>query len=185
MITVPGADSFYIEQGEHTEDYVKRKFELMEQTLSEHHEEIAAVIMKPLVQRTRYMRMYDAKYISLLGQSCDKDNVHLIADEIALGFGRTGTLFVCEQASISPDFLCLPNSLAGGYLPLSVTLTNNKLCEAFYDYYETIRTFLHSHSFSGNRLACAAALTTLGMFHSQDDIQRNKSLIQRVDNNAV
>ena len=109
VITVPGADSYYMEPGESVEEYVQSKFNHMEQTLSEHHEEIAAVIIEPLVQCAGYMRMYDAKYITLLRQACDKYGIHLIADEIAVGFGRTGTLFACEQANITPDFMCLSN----------------------------------------------------------------------------
>jgi len=184
VITVPGADSFYMEEGETVDDYVQRKFVNMEETLSKHHEEIAAVIIEPLVQCAGYMRMYDAKYITLLRQACDKYNVHLIVDEIAVGFGRTGTMFACEQADISPDFMCLSKGLTGGYLPLSVVLTTNEIYDAFYDDYETMRAFLHSHSYTGNPLACAAALATLSIFRTQDTIQRNKGLIQRIEKNA-
>ena len=184
VITVPGADSYYMEPGESVEEYVQSKFNHMEQTLSEHHEEIAAVIIEPLVQCAGYMRMYDAKYITLLRRACDKYDIHLIADEIAVGFGRTGTLFACEQANITPDFMCLSKGLTGGYLPLSCVLTTNQIYDAFYDDYETMRAFLHSHSYTGNPLACAAALATLGIFHTQDIVQKNKKLIQRIERNA-
>ncbi len=185
VITVPGADSYHSEPGEATEDYVRRKFADMEATLSQHHEEIAAVIIEPLVQCAGYMRMYDAMYITLLREACNKYNVHLIADEIAVGFGRTGTMFACEQAAISPDFMCLSKGLTGGYLPLSVVMTTNNIYDAFYDDYETMRAFLHSHSYTGNPLACAAALATLSIFRHQDTIQRNNSLIQRMQTNAL
>ena len=184
VITVPGADSYNMEQGEKTEDYVLRMFSHMEKTLSEHHEEISAVIVEPLVQCAGYMRMYDAKYLTLLRAACDKYNVHLIADEIAVGFGRTGTMFACEQADISPDFMCLSKGLTGGYLPLSVVLTTNQVYDAFYDDYETMRAFLHSHSYTGNPLACAAALATLSIFRNNDVIQRNKGLIERISENG-
>jgi adenosylmethionine-8-amino-7-oxononanoate aminotransferase len=90
--------------------------------------------------------------------------VHLIADEIAVGFGRTGTLFACEQANITPDFLCLSKGLTGGYLPLSAVLTRDDVYQAFYDDYATLKAFLHSHSYTGNPLACSAALATLELF---------------------
>ena len=98
---------------------------------------------------------------ALLREACDRHGVHLIADEIAVGFGRTGTMFACEQAGIRPDFLCLSKGLTGGYLPLSAVLTTEPIYAAFYDEYAKLNAFLHSHSFTGNPLACAAALATL------------------------
>ncbi len=184
VITVPGADSYNMETGEQSEEYVQRMFAHMEATLSEHHEEICAVIVEPLVQCAGNMRMYDPEYLTLLRAACDKYNVHLIADEIAVGFGRTGTMFACEQANISPDYMCLSKGLTGGYLPLSVVMTTNQIYNAFYDDYESMRGFLHSHSYTGNPLACAAALATLGIFRGNDTIQRNKGLIQRIQDNG-
>ena len=110
------------------------------------------------------MRMYDPVYLELLRAACDRHQVHLIADEIAVGFGRTGTLFACEQAGIRPDFLCLSKGLTGGYLPLSAVLTTDTVYRAFYDDYVKLNAFLHSHSFPGNPLACAAALASLAIF---------------------
>ena len=180
VITVAGADSYYMQAGEETQSYVERRFAEMESVLAQHHEEICAVIVEPLVQCAGYMRMYDAYYLSLLRKACDKYHVHLIADEIAVGFGRTGTLFACEQAGICPDFMCLSKGLTGGYLPLSVTLTTNQIYEAFYDDYVSMKAFLHSHSYTGNPLACAAALATLNIFRRNDVIQKNKILIDRI-----
>ena len=100
----------------------------------------------------------------------------LIADEIAVGFGRTGTMFACEQAGIRPDFLCLSKGLTGGYLPLSVVMTTDSMYEAFYDDYVKLNAFLHSHSYTGNPLACSAALATLGIFAEDDVIERNRAL---------
>jgi adenosylmethionine-8-amino-7-oxononanoate aminotransferase len=108
-----------------------------------------------------------------LREACDHHGVHLIADEIAVGFGRTGTLFACEQASIAPDFLCVSKGLTGGYLPLSAVLTTENVYAAFYDDYAKLTAFLHSHSYTGNPLACAAALATLGIFESDEVIARN------------
>ncbi len=107
----------------------------MQAVLEQHADDIAAVIVEPLVQCAGGMRMYDPVYLSLLRAACDRHDVHLIADEIAVGFGRTGTLFACEQAAISPDFLCLSKGLTGGYLPLSVVLTGEQVYEAFYAEY--------------------------------------------------
>ena len=110
------------------------------------------------------MRMYDPVYLTLLREACDRHQVHLIADEIAVGFGRTGTLFACEQAGIRPDFMCLSKGLTGGYLPLSTVMTTDGVYAAFYDEYVRLNAFLHSHSFTGNPLACAAARASLAIF---------------------
>jgi len=122
------------------------------------------------------MRMYDPVYLKLLRAACDKYHVHLIADEIAVGFGRTGTLFACEQAAISPDFMCLSKGLTGGYLPLSAVLTTNQVYQAFYDDYQKLTAFLHSHSYTGNALACRAGLATLEIFQQHNVISNNKQL---------
>ena len=180
VLAVPGADNFYMEAGESSEEYVTRKFAPMEELLQQNHAEICAVVVEPLVQCAGYMRMYDAHYLTLLRQACDRYNVHLIADEIAVGFGRSGTMFACEQAQISPDFMCLSKGLTGGYLPLSVVMTTNRIYDAFYDDYTTLKAFLHSHSYTGNPLACAAALATLGIFQREDTIKRNRSLIEKI-----
>ena len=127
--------------------------------------------------------MYDPVYLRLLREACDRYGVHLIADEIAVGFGRTGTLFACEQADIAPDFLCLSKGLTGGYLPLSVVLTSEAVYAAFYDEYVAMRAFLHSHSFTGNPLACAAALATLDIFRQRAGA-RAKSRAGRADGGA-
>jgi len=176
VITVPGPDCYYREPGESWADYSTRRFTLMEQALQEHAETVCAVIIEPLVQCAGNMRMYDPVYLKLLRAACDKYNVHLIADEIAVGFGRTGTLFACEQAAISPDFMCLSKGLTGGYLPLSAVLTTNQVYQAFYDDYQKLTGFLHSHSYTGNALACRAGLATLEIFQQQAVIENNKQL---------
>jgi len=111
-----------------------------------------------------------------LRDACDRHQVHLIADEIAVGFGRTGTLFACEQAGISPDFMCLSKGLTGGFLPLSAVLTTGQVYQAFYDDYVNLTAFLHSHSYTGNPLACRAALATLGIFRDENVIVNNRNL---------
>lgn len=179
-ITVPSPDCYLRDQGESCADYSTRMFSHMEQALEQHAGEVCAVIVEPLVQCAGSMRMYDAAYLKLLRTACDHYNVHLIADEIAVGFGRTGTLFACEQAGISPDFMCLSKGLTGGYLPLSAVLTSEQVYEAFYADYSTLNAFLHSHSYTGNPLGCAAALATLDLFEQNNAIEHNRTLAQQM-----
>ena len=179
-ITVRSPDCYYRESGESWEQYSLRAFEHMERALQHHARETCAVIVEPLVQCAGSMRMYHPRYLELLRAACDKYRVHLIADEIAVGFGRTGTLFACEQAHITPDILCLGKGLTGGYLPLSVCITTDKIYQAFYAEYGAQRAFLHSHSYTGNPLACAAALATLDIFRDDDVIARNRELAEQM-----
>ena len=116
--------------------------------------------------------MYDALYLTLLRALCDKYQVHLIADEIAVGCGRTGSFFACEQASIWPDFMCLSKGISGGYLPLSLVMTTDKVYQSFY-HQDIRRGFLHSHSYTGNPLACRAALATLEIFQEDNVLATN------------
>lgn len=175
-ITVTTPDNYNRESGEDEAAYAERMFAEMEHTLEKHASEVCAVIVEPLIQCAGNMRMYHPRYLELLREACDRHGVHLIADEIAVGFGRTGTLFACEQANISPDFMCLSKGLTGGYLPLSVTLTKNEIYDAFYDDYDTLKAFLHSHSYTGNALACSTALATLDIFEQDNVIEHNRLL---------
>ena len=184
VITVPSPDCFKRDAGESWEDYSRRRFQDMEQVLAEQADSIAAVIVEPLVQCAGGMRMYHPVYLELLRQACDRYQVHLIADEIAVGFGRTGTLFACEQAAITPDFMCLSKGLAGGYLPLSAVLTCNQIYAAFYDDYQSLKGFLHSHSYTGNALACRAALASLDIFRDDEVIAGNQLLAQHMAKQA-
>ena len=179
-ITVESPDCYYREKGESWHDYSVRQFAKMEQVLERHAEEACAVIVEPLVQCAGNMRMYDPVYLTMLRDACDRFGVHLIADEIAVGFGRTGTMFACEQAGISPDMMCLSKGLTGGYLPLAAVLVKEEIYQAFYDDYENLTAFLHSHSYTGNALACTAALATLELFKQRDVLADNKSLAQQM-----
>ncbi|MGY6630008.1 MAG: adenosylmethionine--8-amino-7-oxononanoate transaminase [Wenzhouxiangella sp.] len=179
-LVVPSPDSFEREPGASWEEHALQQFEHMNRLLEERHDEIAAVIVEPLVQCAGGMRMYHPVYLRRLRETCDRVGVHLIADEIAVGFGRTGTLFACEQAEISPDFLCLSKGLTGGYLPLSAVLTNDTVYQAFYHDYSDLKAFLHSHSYTGNALCCTAALATLELFEQSDVIGRNRQRAQRM-----
>ena len=176
VITVASPDCYHRELGESWFDYSTRMFTHMEATLQKHADEVSAVIVEPLVQCAGGMRMYHPVYLKLLREACDKYGVHLIADEVAVGFGRTGTMFACEQADISPDFICLSKGLTGGYLPLACVVTHDQIYQAFYDDYENMTAFLHSHSYTGNPLGCAAALATLDIFRQDDVIESNKHL---------
>ena len=175
-ITAPSPDCFLREPGETWEEHSRKVFTEMETLLEKHADEVCAVVVEPLVQCAGNMRMYHPVYLSLLRKACDHYNVHLIADEVAVGFGRTGTLFACEQGEISPDFMCLSKGLTGGYLPLSVSLTTDDVYQAFYDDYTNLTAFLHSHSYTGNPLGCSAALATLDIFAEDNVIENNRKL---------
>ena len=218
-IVVPSPDCFDRTPGEAWEDYTRRRFRLMEETLAKHAHETAAVIVEPLVQCAGGMRMYHPIYLKLLREACTRHGVHYIADEIAVGFGRTGRMFANEWADgrgleitdrsdhrrpatdgragapeevlrhgrdagrepsservpVTPDFMCLSKGLTSGTLPLAVTMTTDTVYEAFYDDHSAQRAFLHSHSYTGNPLACAAALATLDIFESDDWTARNRA----------
>jgi adenosylmethionine-8-amino-7-oxononanoate aminotransferase len=137
------------------------------------------VIVEPLVQCAAGMAMYDPVYLNRVRELCDRYQVHLIADEIAVGCGRTGTFFACEQAAVWPDFICLSKGISGGYLPLSLVMTTDTVYQAFYDA-DVTRGFLHSHSYTGNPLACRAALATLAIFDEDDVINRNHARATRM-----
>ncbi len=180
VITVASPDCFARAPGQSWAEYSTAQFAYMERALECHAHEASAVIVEPLVQCAGGMRMYDPVYLTLLREACDRHQVHLIADEIAVGFGRTGTLFACEQAGITPDFMCLSKGLTGGYLPLSAVLTNETVYAAFYDDYVKLNAFLHSHSFTGNPLACAAARASLALFREDNVLARNQVLAAKM-----
>ncbi len=142
--------------------------------LAEHAGEVCALILEPLLQCAGGMRMYHPRYLQRARQLCDAHGVLLIADEIAVGFGRSGSLFACEQAGIQPDLLCLSKGLTGGFLPLCAVLATQAIYDGFLDDSRE-RAFLHSHSYSGNPLACAAALASLAIFDSDAVLARNRA----------
>ncbi|NMG75032.1 adenosylmethionine--8-amino-7-oxononanoate transaminase [Aromatoleum diolicum] len=176
---VPTPDSRLAQDGESPADVARRAAAVLEAYLADHHRDTAALIVEPLVQGASGMVMYDPEYLRLARSLCDCYEVHLIADEIAVGCGRTGTFFACEQAGIWPDFICLSKGISGGYLPLSLVLTTDTIYAAFYDD-ATSRGFLHSHSYTGNPLACRAALATLDIFEQDNVLAANRGLAQRI-----
>ena len=159
--------------GESAADVARRAAADVEALFAERADHIAAIIIEPLVQCATGMAMHDPLYLTLVRALCDRYQVHLIFDEIAVGCGRTGSFFACEQAGVWPDFLCLSKGISGGYLPLSLVLTRDEIYQAFYST-EITRGFLHSHSYTGNPLACRAALATLQIFQDDDVIARNR-----------
>ncbi|PWW47803.1 adenosylmethionine--8-amino-7-oxononanoate transaminase [Melaminivora alkalimesophila] len=182
--TVPSPDARAAQPGESARetprDVALRAAAALEAWLAEHHATTAALILEPLVQCAAGMAMHDAEYLRQARALCDSYNVHLVADEIAVGFGRTGTMFAHQQAGIRPDFLCLSKGLTGGTLALSAVLTTDTVYAAFYDD-DVARGFLHSHSYTGNPLACRAALATLELFEQTDALARNTVLAQAID----
>ena len=161
------------EPGESALAYALRAAAALEAYLAEHAQTTAALIVEPLVQAAGGMGMYHPAYLQRARELCDHYHVHLIADEIAVGFGRTGTMFACEQAAIRPDFICLSKGLTGGYLPLSAVLSTDAIYAAFY-HDDTALGFLHSHSYTGNPLACRAALAVLNIFETDHTIIANR-----------
>ncbi|WP_374336956.1 adenosylmethionine--8-amino-7-oxononanoate transaminase [Leeia sp.] len=182
-VAMPSPDRRLASPGEAPETVAARAIRAMADYLALHHSQVAAVIVEPLVQGAAGMAMYGPWYLQQLRRLCDQYQVHLIADEIAVGCGRTGTFFACEQAGIWPDLLLLSKGITGGYLPLSVVLSRDTIYQAFY-HDDVSRGFLHSHSYTGNPLACRAALATLSLFEQQDVFAQNRLLAARINHLA-
>ena len=177
--TVASPDWRRAAPGESPRDCALRAAASLDAWLAEHHAETAALIVEPLVQCATGMAMHDPEYLRRARALCDRYGVHLVADEIAVGCGRSGTFFACEQAGVMPDFLCLSKGISGGTLPLSLAMTTDAIYAAFYDD-DTARGFLHSHSYTGNPLACRAALATLTIFEEDDVLAANRRLAARL-----
>lgn len=170
----PSPDAFLARPGENAEACANRAADALAALLDAHRGEVCALILEPLVQCAGAMRMHHPAYLRRARELCDAHGVFLIADEIAVGFGRTGTMFACEQAGIAPDLLCLSKGLTGGSLPLAAVLATQTIFDGFLDDSRE-RAFLHSHSYTGNPVACAAALASLSIFDSDDLLARNRA----------
>lgn len=175
----PSPDAFDAEPGESAEQCALRRADELDAIFAAHEGEICALVLEPLVQCAGSMRMHHPAYLRRAREICNAHGAHLIADEIAVGFGRTGTFFACEQAGISPDFLCLSKGLTGGFLPMSAVLTTAHVYEAFLDDSRE-RAFLHSHSYTGNPLGCAAALASLAIFAEEPILACNRDTARRM-----
>ncbi|CAE09391.1 adenosylmethionine--8-amino-7-oxononanoate transaminase [Wolinella succinogenes] len=164
-----------------TQEATQEALEALEVILENRGEEISAFVLEPLVQCAGGMHMYSADYVKGASQLCRARGIHLIFDEIAVGFGRTGTLLALEQCGVVPDFLCLSKGITGGYLPLSVVMMSQETYDCFYAPYHENRAFLHSHSYTGNALACAAANATLDLLEDGSVLKNNRLLGERID----
>ena len=175
----PSPDAWLAAPGETAAQRATRAADALRALLERHAGEICALILEPRVQCAGGMRMHDPVYLRHARELCDAHGVFLIADEIAVGFGRTGTLFACEQAGVMPDLLCLSKGLTGGFLPLAAVLATQAIYDGFLDDSRE-RAFLHSHSYTGNPLACAAALASLSIFDTDDVLARNRDTAARM-----
>lgn len=172
---VPSPDSRNTVQGETDKDVALKAADQLEEVLREKANKIAAIIVEPLVQCAAGFIMYHPIYLKRVRELCDRYHVHMIADEIAVGMGRTGSFFACDQADIRPDLLCLSKGITGGFLPLSLVMATDTIYQAFYDD-DVTRGFLHSHSYTGNPLACRAVLAVLDLFEQNDVVANNRRL---------
>ena len=188
----PSPDAYLAEPGESAEACARRAAEGLRAVLEAHAGEVCAFILEPRVQCAGGMRMHHPLYLRLARDLCDAHGVFVIADEIAVGFGRTGTLFACEQApagddghaGIQPDLMCVSKGLTGGFLPLAAVLSTQAIYDGFLDASRE-RAFLHSHSYTGNPLACAAALATQAIFADDDVLARNATTARRMSDLAA
>lgn len=147
-------------------------FEKAEKIFEQYADETAAIIVEPLLQGSAGMKVYPPLYLKKLRELCDKYNVHLIADEIATGYGRTGKMFAFDHAGVSPDIMCLSKGLTGGYMPMAVAVTTQEIYDAFYDDYLKGKAFMHSHTYAGNPLACSAAVEVLKILKDEQIIEK-------------
>ena len=175
VIRVPAPDLYRLPEGVSEEDACGHYLKQVEQVLIEHGEEIAALVVEPLVQGAAGILVHPVGYLRGLRELTRKYNTLLIADEVAVGFGRTGTLFACEQEQVIPDLMCLGKGLTGGYLPMAATLTTDEIYESFLGDATSSRAFYHGHTYAGNALAAAAALATLDLFEEEKTLQNVKA----------
>lgn len=169
-----GPDCYRCRYGLARESCDAECFEQMEAKVSEEYREISGIIVEPMVQCARGINIYSHKYLQKLRSLCTQYGINLIADEIAVGFGRTGEMFGVDHAGIAPDIVCLSKGLTAGYLPMALTVTTDEIYSAFYDEYDRMKSFLHSHSYTGNPLSCAVGVESLNIFRDEDVLERNR-----------
>ncbi|AEA33384.1 adenosylmethionine--8-amino-7-oxononanoate transaminase [Hippea maritima] len=184
-IKVKGPDCFRCPFGKTRENCNVECFSFMEEALVRNKDTISAVLIEPIVNCAGGFKIYPPIYLKKLRDLTQELDIHLIADEIAVGFGRTGKMFACEHAGITPDFMCLSKGLTGGYMPLSVVLTNDEIYDTFYGDYVSLKAFLHSHSYTGNPLGCALASEVLDIFEEDDLLNKNRSKQDRLKNRVI
>ena len=160
-------------------------FKYAEEAFAKHAKETAAMIVEPIVQGCAGMRIYPPLYLQKLRKLCDEYGVLLIADEIATGFGRTGKMFACNHAGITPDIMCISKALTGGYLPMSIVCTTDKIYDAFYDDYNKGKQFMHSHTYAGNPIGCAIAMAVLDIMKNERILEENVEKAQYFHNELL
>jgi adenosylmethionine-8-amino-7-oxononanoate aminotransferase len=181
-LTVPSPVAFRVPDGHSKESYLEHCFTELERTIVENHVRIAAFVIEPLVQGAAGILVHPPGYLKRVRELTAEYGIPLIADEVAVGFGRTGTMFACEQESVTPDLMCLAKGLTGGYLPVAATLVTDAIFEAFLDAPWAGKTFFHGHTFTGNPLGCAAALASLALFDTNDVLGNIRSNEARLIN---
>lgn len=172
-LRVEGPDCYRCKYNKKRENCHAECFESMEKALKENHEELCGVIIEPMIQGAAGMKIYSPVYLRKLRELCDKYNIHFIADEIAVGFGRTGKMFACEHGNVSPDLMCLSKGLSAGYMPMSVVLTTEDIFNAFYGDFKDLKAFIHSHTYAGNAMACAIACENIKIFEDENILENN------------
>lgn len=172
VIRVQGPDCYRCKYHKKRESCQAECFEHVEKAIAEHGTEVASFIVEPLVQAAAGMKIYPPCYLKKLRTICTNNNIHLIADEIAVGYGRTGKMFACDHAGISPDMMCLSKGLSGGYMPLALAVTTKEIYNMFYGDYSEGRAFLHSHTYSGNAMGCAVAVEVLKILEEDNIIEQ-------------
>ena len=172
VIRIQAPDCFRCPWGKCRDNCACECFIKAEEQFEKYGNETAAIIIEPLLQGSAGMKIYPQLYLKKLRELCDKYNVHLIADEIATGYGRTGKMFACDHAGISPDIMCLSKGLTGGYMPMAIAITTQEIYDAFYDDYLKGKAFMHSHTYAGNPLACSAAVEVLKILKDEEIIEK-------------
>jgi len=175
---VPWPHTYWRKKGLNKLEFKKHSLSILENTLKKHHKKISALITEPLIQGASGMSLAPKGFLKSVAKICKKFGILLIVDEVATGFGRTGTMFACEQENVSPDILCTAKGLTGGYLPLAATLTKDTIYNQFLGDYKEFRTFFHGHTYTGNPLACAAALANLALFKKEQTLKKMSSKIK-------
>lgn len=175
VIRIQAPDCFRCPWGKCRDNCACECFIKAEEQFEKYGNETAAIIVEPLLQGSAGMKIYPPLYLKKLRELCDKYNVHLIADEIATGYGRTGKMFACNHAEISPDIICLSKGLTGGYMPMAIAVTTQEIYDAFYDDYLKGKAFMHSHTYAGNPLACSAAVEVLKILREEKIIEKANS----------
>ena len=178
-LTPPHFYRYY--QGKSEDDALAVSIEEAEQKLSKNRSTLAALVMEPLMQGAAGMWSQPVGYVQALGDICRRHGILFILDEVATGFGRTGKMFACEHANVSPDILCLAKGITGGYLPLAATVTTEEIFAAFLGEYKEFKTFFHGHTYTGNPLGCAAALANLDLFERDDVLDKMQPRITHIE----